>query len=37
MQITKCALVVMKGQKNGNLHKLLENIVTDGVVASTSA
>jgi hypothetical protein len=37
MQIAKDALVVMNGEKIGNLYKLLENTITGGAAASTSA
>jgi hypothetical protein len=34
MKIAKCALMVMKYKKIGNLYKLLENAITGGVAAS---
>jgi hypothetical protein len=35
MKITKGAMVIMQGNKIGNLYKLLGNIVTVGAAAST--
>ena len=36
MKITKGAMVIMKGNKIGNLYKLLEDTVTSGAAVSTS-
>ena len=36
-KISKCALVIMKGQKVGNLYRLVENTVVGGVALFTPA
>ncbi|KAK2980794.1 hypothetical protein RJ640_003020, partial [Escallonia rubra] len=37
MKVSKCAMVIMKGQKTGNLYKLVWNTVRGGASVSTHA
>ncbi|KAK2993218.1 hypothetical protein RJ640_005186 [Escallonia rubra] len=37
MKVSKCAMVIMKGQKTGNLYKLIGNTVIGGASVSTHA